>query len=207
MDVQLDNPALKEWAVIVRALRDGLQIIDLRKGGIREQGHRFRVRASRFWLYDSYEHQRPELIHPSAQPLLEAVDASSPAAGELRIEAWAEIVETAALTEPEQVEALDGQHVWTPDYAVQRFRWRPKVPLLVLVLRVQRLDQPLTVPIREHYAGCASWVPMLDLPADPRTLPSTPALDDDAFALRRAELHARLPEIAFEPATVEAAAT
>ena len=45
---ELVNPGLKEWAVVVRALRDGRQIIDLRKGGIREEGHRFRVRASRF---------------------------------------------------------------------------------------------------------------------------------------------------------------
>ena len=30
---ELANPGLKEWAVVVRALRDGRQIIDLRKGG------------------------------------------------------------------------------------------------------------------------------------------------------------------------------
>ncbi len=203
MVTDLANPGLKEWAVVVRALRDGRQIIDLRKGGIREEGHRFRVRASRFWLYESYEHQRPELIRPSERPLIEAVAASAPAAGELRVDAWAEIAETAALTEPEQVAALDGQHIWTADYAEQRFRWRPKAPLIVLVLRVHRLAEALTVPIREHYAGCTSWTPMADLPPDPREAASAPVLDDAAFEQRRAELHAALPGIAFGPPQIE----
>ena len=200
----LANPGLKEWAVIVRALRDGRQIIDLRKGGIREEGHRFRVRASRFWLYESYEHQRPELIRPAERPLIEAVTASAPQAGQLRVDAWAEIEETAALTEPEQVAALDGQHIWTADYAEQRFRWRPKAPLIVLVLRVHRLAEPLTVPVRDHYAGCMSWTPMSDLPPDPREEASTPVLDDAAFAERRATLHAALPGVTFGPPEIEA---
>ena len=200
---ELANPGLKEWAVVVRALRDGRQIIDLRKGGIREEGHRFRVRALRFWLYESFEHQRPELIRPADRPLLEAVAASAPAAGELRVDAWAEIAETAALTAPEQVAALKGQHIWTADYAERRFRWRPKAPLIVLVLRVHRLAAPLTVPVREHYAGCASWTPMADLPPDPREAASSPVLDAAAFAERLAALHAALPGVAFGPPELE----
>ena len=109
------------------------------------------------------------------------------------------IAETAALTEPGQVAALDGQHIWTADYAEQRFRWRPKAPLIVLVLRVHRLAEPLTqnVPIRDHYAGCTSWTPMADLPPDPRDAVAAPVLDDAAFEQRRAELHAALPGVRF----------
>ena len=177
--VHLANPGLKEWAVVIRALRDGLQIIDLRKGGIQEEGHRFRIRASRFWLYDSYVHQRFDLILPDARPLLKVVEAEAPPAEELHIDSWAEIVETVALTEPEQVQRLSGQHLWTSDYAEKRFHWRPKAPLLVLVLRVYRLLEAATIPVRAHYAGCASWVPMLDLPEDPRAVPSKPVLKDD----------------------------
>ena len=198
MDDVLLNPALKEWAVAVTALRDGRQIIDLRKGGIHEQGHRFRVRAARFWLYSSYEHQRPELLRSEFASLLAETNEDAPPEGRLRFEVWVEIVETASLTEPEQVAALDGFHIWTPDYAVQRFRWRPNAPLLVLVLRTYRLATPLDVPVREPYAGCASWVPMLDLPADPTTVAAAPALSDEAFERECARLHGALPGLAFE---------
>ena len=197
LTADIENPALKEWAAVNRALLEGRQVIDLRKGGIREEGHRFRIRALRFWLYDSFEHQRPELLLPAATDLLDAAVAASPPAGTLRFDGWAEIVESAALTEPEQVEALEGLHVWTPDYAVQRFRWRPRAPLLVLVLRVHRLDDPIEAPVRNEYVSCTSWVPMLDLPPDPTTIASTPVLDDDAFARRVDELHAALPGVAF----------
>ncbi len=202
LTADIENPALKEWAAVNRALLEGRQIVDLRKGGIREEGHRFRIRATRFWLYDSFEHQRPELLLPAASDLLDAAVVASPPAGTLRFDGWAEIVESAALTEPAQVEALDGLHVWTPDYAVQRFRWRPKAPLLVLVLRVHRLDGPIEVPVRNEYASCTSWVPMLDLPPDPATIASTPVLDDAAFGRRVEELHAALPGVAFETPTV-----
>ena len=195
----IENPALKEWAAVNRALLDGRQIIDLRKGGIREEGHRFRIRATRFWLYDSFEHQRPELLLPAAAALLDASAAAAPPPGALRFEGWAEIAASAALTEPEQVEALDGLHVWTPDYAVERFRWRPKAPLLVLALRIHRLDEPIEVPARAEYASCTSWVPMLDLPPDPAEAASTPVLDDGTFARRLDAVRAALPGVEFEP--------
>ena len=198
LTADIENPALKEWAAVNRALLEGRQIIDLRKGGIREEGHRFRIRALRFWLYDSFEHQRAELLLPAASDLLDAAVVASPPAGRLRFDGWAEIVESAALTEPGQVEALHGLHIWTPDYAVQRFRWRPKAPLLVLVLRVHRLDEPIEAPLRSEYASCTSWVPMLDVPPDPGALASTPVLDDVAFARRVEELHAALPGVGFE---------
>jgi hypothetical protein len=53
-----------------------------------------------------------------------------------------------------------------------------------LALRVHRLHEPVTVPWREEYGGCTSWVDLDDLPSDPRTLPSDPALSDVAFDAR-----------------------
>ncbi|MEA2244442.1 MAG: hypothetical protein QOD24_3998, partial [Solirubrobacteraceae bacterium] len=41
--------AFKEWAVTVRALAEGEQLITLRKGGIRESDKRFRVEHDRFF--------------------------------------------------------------------------------------------------------------------------------------------------------------
>ena len=58
-------PALKEWAAIVHALLEGEQIVDVRKGGLREDGRHFDVTSRCLWLYPTAEHQRAELLKPA----------------------------------------------------------------------------------------------------------------------------------------------
>ena len=65
--------ALKEWAVTVRALNQGSQVLLLRKGGIREEGKDFRVVHPEFILYPTYEHQRPDLLKAPYQGDLQQV--------------------------------------------------------------------------------------------------------------------------------------
>src|SRR5215210_3776514 len=62
--------AFKEWAVTVRALAEGEQLITLRKGGIREADKRFRVEHDRFFLYPTFDHQRHDLVRESHIPEL-----------------------------------------------------------------------------------------------------------------------------------------
>ena len=50
--------AFKEWAVTVRALAEGEQLVTLRKGGIREPGKHFALDHERFFLYPTFDHQR-----------------------------------------------------------------------------------------------------------------------------------------------------
>lgn len=187
-------PALKEWAVIVDALMSGASIVDLRKGGIREEGRHFSLRAPRLWLYSSYEHQKPQLLKAEWRDRLEDIVRQTPPAGLLRVEAWADIVATATVESPDGLGPIDDELIWTREYAEQRLHWKPKHPLWVLALRTYRLDEPLLVPWREEYRGCTSWVDLLGLPPDPAALRSTPALDDTAFEARLQALQAALPE-------------
>ena len=46
--------ALKEWAVVCRALEEGRQIVLLRKGGILEYRQSFKVKHDRFLLFPTY---------------------------------------------------------------------------------------------------------------------------------------------------------
>src|SRR3984957_16462743 len=62
--------ALKEWAVTVRALAEGEQLITLRKGGIREPEKHFKLDHDRFFLYPTFDHQRNDLVRESHQPEL-----------------------------------------------------------------------------------------------------------------------------------------
>jgi hypothetical protein len=54
--------AFKEWAVTVRALAEGEQLITLRKGGIREPDKHFALEHERFFLYPTFDHQREDLV-------------------------------------------------------------------------------------------------------------------------------------------------
>src|SRR5436309_3521432 len=105
--------ALKEWAVVCRALLEGEQVIVLRKGGIREEGRRFSVPHDRFWLYATYEHQEPSLVKPAYRAALAAEDATAPKPGIVRLPGWAEVVAIRRTFDPDELAALDGNHIWT----------------------------------------------------------------------------------------------
>jgi hypothetical protein len=187
-----NSPALKEWAVIVHALLEGEQIIDLRKGGLHEPGRHFGLPARRFWLSPTSEHQKAELVKPAYQHWL-GLAASSPAGGPVAVHGWAEVTDVATITEPEHLEALESKSIWTSEYVSSRFSWKRRDPLWVLVLRVHRLAEPRTIDWRESYGGCTSWVSYADLPDDPATLPSEVALSDVAFEGKRKGVREALP--------------
>jgi hypothetical protein len=177
-------PALKEWAVVVRALLEGEQLLDVRKGGIREDGRHFGVQSTRCWLYPTVEHQKVELLRPAYRHWIDDTIAAAPPDRAIRIEGWADITGAIALTEPDDLAKIDGKMIWTGDYAASRLEWKRRDALWVLALRVHRLDEPVTLTWREEYAGCTSWVDLDGLPDDPTTLPSEPALSDESFNAR-----------------------
>ena len=179
----LNVPAFKEWAVVVQALLEGEQIIDIRKGGLREVGRHFAIQSTRLWLYPTVEHQQPALLKPAYQRWVASTEAAAPPERAIRVEGWADVVGVATVAEPEVLDALDGKVVWSREYVETRFRWKARDPLHVLALRVHRLDQPITVPFRDEYGGCTSWVELDALP-DPDQVASSPALSDEAFAAR-----------------------
>jgi hypothetical protein len=176
-------PAFKEWAVIVHALLEGEQILDVRKGGIREDGRHFSLQATRLWLYPTAEHQKPELLKDPYRHWIELAHAA-PVGQPIVIEAWADVVRAATVSEPDELAAIESKLIWTADYAGARLGWKRRDPLWVLALRVHRLLEPVTIPWPTEYGGCTSWVELAGLPADPASLPSEPALSDVAFGAR-----------------------
>ena len=185
-------PALKEWAAIVHALLEGEQIVDVRKGGLREDGRHFGLPARRCWLSPTAEHQQASLLKAAYAHWVGLADAAR--VGEpVRLRGWADIVDVATITEPDQVDALDSKLVWARDYLESRFKWKRHDPLWVLVLRVHRLAEPVTVDWKDDYGGCTSWVAYEGLPADPATLPSEPVLSDIAFEAKHKGIREALP--------------
>ena len=169
--------ALKEWAVICRALAEGRQALLLRKGGIAEAGGAFTVEHTRFWLLPTYAHQHREGIKEDALPLLEQAEAERPPPGVLRLTHFAEVSGVYHVHDVVSVLKLSGLHLWSDETAHARFSYR-QPGLYVLPVRVYRTVQPIEVPDAPRYAGCKSWV---ELDEERPTAGAVPVLDDQAF--------------------------
>jgi hypothetical protein len=187
--------AFKEWAVTVRALAEGEQLLTLRKGGVHEPNKQFELEHNRFFLYPTFDHQRSDLVRESHQPeLRRALEEGVWADGEppawaltadggiaqperVRIRAWAEVAACWTITDRRAVDALSPYYVWTPDYAEKRLAWRRRHPLHVVLLRAYRIPRPVTVKVRDDFGGCRSFLEITrDLPFE-----GTPVLSDEEF--------------------------
>jgi hypothetical protein len=188
--------AFKEWAVTVRALAEGEQLITLRKGGLREEGRGFKLEHQRFFLYPTFDHQRNDLVRdahrpelrraleegvwPDGEPPAQALtrDGGIPQPERVRVRAWAEVADHFTITDPRTLNELSPFHVWTTDYAEKRLSWKRHHPLHVLLLRTHRIPRPVTVRVRDEFGGCRSWLEITrDLPFE-----GTPVLSDAEFA-------------------------
>ena len=167
--------ALKEWAVAVKALENGGTALVVRKGGIREKS--FAVRDSCFLLLPGYEHQRPELLKAGFTDLMSEIPDLTDD-GPLRFTSFAEVKGAYEVSEAESLETIGPYHMWSPEYAESRFKWRPRKPLTVLVLRTYLLPEPVELPYSEAYGGCRSWI---ELEEPVSIAGASPALDDEAF--------------------------
>jgi hypothetical protein len=167
--------ALKEWAVAVKALERGETALVVRKGGIREKA--FAVPRTRFMLLPGYEHQRPDLLKPEYRELMREIPPLTDD-GPLRFASFAEVEGAYEVSEAEELSALDPYHMWTPEYAESRFKWRPKKPLTVLVLRTYLLPETVELPYRDEYGGCKSWI---ELQETVSVEGARPALSDEDF--------------------------
>ena len=134
--------AFKEWAVTVRALAEGEQLVALRKGGIREENKHFEVEHDQFFLYPTFDHQRNDLVRESHHPELRRAleegvwpdeeppprallqDGGIPQPDRVRIRSWAEITDHFTTDDNRVVEALAPFHIWTSDYAQKRLAWK-----------------------------------------------------------------------------------
>ena len=186
--------ALKEWAVTCRALREGRQILLLRKGGIEDDHGVFELEHRALWLQPTYDHQSDDRLKPEYRDLLAEVEAAQRKGENLdfiALELFATVERVWALPPGD---AANGDklrrapHIYNDDYLTLRLDYKPQHPLLAVALRVYRSDEAHIVPMRPEFLGCRSWI---ELP-QALALPGVPVLDDDAFMLQLNQLEEAL---------------
>jgi hypothetical protein len=185
--------AFKEWAVVIDALGRGEQIIILRKGGISEGRGGFQVEHNRFFLFPTLFHQQRESVIPSAQLQYDAL-APNFAPNSVRIEYVAEVADWKLVDSIDTALRLRGQHIWREEVIRERFdRGGPK-SIYAMAVRVSRLPRAISLPMRDEYGGCKSWV---ELDSIISTDGAQPVLTEREFEGKLQHFHAAL-----EPAVV-----
>ena len=164
----IDTPtgALKEWAVVCKALEEGRQVILLRKGGIMEYRQGFEVKHTDFFLYPTFEHQSKESLQPNYANKLDIVLQNGPVNNRNRITSCAAVVLVKEITNKSVLERLEKYHIWNEQYINVRFSYNPKRPLNVVLLRVYKMNTPLEVDVKPELTGCKSWIPVQLLLSD-----------------------------------------
>ena len=176
------STALKEWAVVVKALMEGRQLLLFRKGGIREVGKDFSVEENEFFLFPTFEHQHPEGVREEFRPWLQGLPKKTPQT--LSLETYVTVEKVFHLKDPETARALSPYHIYSEDQILERVQYKPIKPLYVLLLRVFRIPTVSIVNL-PSYAGCRSWVP-LEKPLS--TAGAEPVLSDSAFREKREDI-------------------
>ncbi|WP_127082231.1 DUF1802 family protein [Dulcicalothrix desertica] len=157
MELTTNIHALKEWAVAIQALEAGDTVMLLRKGGINEQGGRFRVAQEQVLLYPTYEHQQPFLLKTEyADRVVPVTSGWHPET--VRIGSFAQITHVFPVSDAHIVNQLLPFHIWNENFLIDRLKWKPRQPLFVLLLRAYKLAQTEEVPYRDSYGGCKSWI-------------------------------------------------
>jgi hypothetical protein len=191
--------AYKEWAITVRALAEGEQLLTLRRGADESE-----LEHDRFFLYPTFDHQVNDLVREAHHPELgraleEGVwpdeepadrdllrDGGIAQPDRVRIRAWAEVSHRVRIDNPKVIDGLSPFYVWTTDYASRRLAWRPRQELDLVLLRVHRIPRPVTVRVREEMRTDPTWVEIdRDLPFE-----GTPVMADDEFERAVAEIEA-----------------
>jgi len=164
--VDTTTAALKEWAVVCKALEEGRQVILLRKGGIMEYRQGFEVKHTDFFLYPTFEHQSKESLQPNYANKLDIVLQNAPVNNRNRITSCAAVVLVKEITNKSVLGRLEKYHIWNDQYINVRFSYNPKRPLNVVVLRVYKMNTPLEVDVKPELTGCKSWIPVQLLLSD-----------------------------------------
>ena len=196
--------AFKEWAVTVRALAEGEQLVTLRKGGIREPDKHFALEHDRFFLYPTFDHQRGDLVRESHQPeLRRALEEGVWADGEPprpRADAGRRDPAARPRADPRLGRGrrlLDGDRpprgrravaVLRVDAGLRREAPGVEAPAPAARAAAAHLPHPAAGhgQVRDDYGGCRSWLEITrDLPFE-----GTPVLSDEEFERASEEIAA-----------------
>jgi len=180
--------ALKEWAVVVKAMTAGRRLVLLCKGGTEDDGGQFRFEHSEFFLYPTFEHQHRKFVRPEFLADFDQAIREQPENEDIMVSGYATVTNRMIVDDVAKLRRLARFHVWRDEYVQMRFSYKPGFPLYALLLRTFKIP-PVLVPFRAEYRGCRSWV---ELHRELPTAEAAPALTDAEFKRHQQAMMKRL---------------
>ena len=174
--------ALKEWAIVCKAIEDGKQVLLFRKGGIMEYRNGFELKHKVFFLFPTFEHQSIDSIQNEYREELEVLKQQQQQQKDntqslnqndnntsneknskvtqdiINISTLVEITHFIEINDISKLEKLEKYHIWNLDYVKMRFNYNPKKPLYLLMLRAYKLNEPIEIQNSPEWSGCKSWI-------------------------------------------------
>jgi len=178
----ISAPALKEWAIVCKAIEDGKQVLLFRKGGIMEYRNGFELKHKVFFLFPTFEHQSIDSIQSEYREELEVLKQQQQQQKDntqslnqkennisneknskvtqdiINISSFVEITHFIEINDISKLEKLEKYHIWNLDYVKMRFNYNPKKPLYLLMLRAYKLNEPIEIQNSPEWSGCKSWI-------------------------------------------------
>jgi hypothetical protein len=174
--------ALKEWAIVCKAIEDGKQVLLFRKGGIMEYRNGFELKHKVFFLFPTFEHQSIDSIQSEYREELEVLKQQQQQQKDntqslnqkennisneknskvtqdiINISSFVEITHFIEINDISKLEKLEKYHIWNLDYVKMRFNYNPKKPLYLLMLRAYKLNELIEIQNSPEWSGCKSWI-------------------------------------------------
>jgi len=155
-----NNVALKEWAVVLKALEEGKQTLLLLKDGMVEEDGVFKPEHPEFFLYPTFEHETPKSIKSDWRPRIGAIEKENkdPKRIHFRLLGIGEKVEK--VTDWEIGKGLAPFTVMSDEAVEKRFHEGDWQGFYLFLVRAYMLPVPMDLPIKQGYAAQKTWVPL-----------------------------------------------
>ena len=185
--------ALKEWAIVVDALRRGEQIAIARKGGVADAKGAFTPRRGVFALFPTNHHADVSAWEGAAET--RAPNMKDGASVSLDVVAEASAAwRVRGDKSRDALAMLSRRSGWPEDVFAKRANWRADAPLTILFLRAYETAETTTLePDEKRYGGCKSWVAI-----DAWRPTMTPVVSDEAYVTMSASIEAELRALGAE---------
>lgn len=155
-----NNIALKEWAVVLKALEEGKQTILLRKDGVLEESGEFKPEHPEFFLYPTSEHETPANIKPDWRPRIAAIEKENKDPKRIHFRLYANAERVQKTEDWEACKRLIPFMIMSDEAVEKRFNEGDWKGVYLFIVRVFSLPVPMDLPLKPSYGGCKTWVPL-----------------------------------------------
>ncbi|HRY29981.1 MAG TPA: DUF1802 family protein [Elusimicrobiota bacterium] len=176
-----NDKALKEWAVVERALREGWQVFVLAGEGVAEESGAPAWTEEEFFICKTYDRQTPEALKEKFHEWPYDAERLRAPQGELNIESYARVDSLVKVADLEALKRVLPHTVWSESHLRKSFESRR--PLYLAFLRCYRTPHPLRVsPPTEQEAPSSPWLTLKE-PLSPTNF--YPVFSPEVFAEKK----------------------